>query len=75
VAKTEVRGTQIKDGSAGVDLTVDVFGTLPVGNGGTGLTSPGTSGNVLTSNGTGFVSSPPTGGSTANELITRTLFR
>ena len=30
---------------------------LPAANGGTGLTSPGTSGNVLTSNGTGWVSS------------------
>lgn len=32
-------------------------GTLPAGNGGTGLTSPGTSGNVLTSDGTGWTSS------------------
>ena len=31
--------------------------TVPVANGGTGLTSPGTSGNVLTSNGTAWVSS------------------
>jgi len=34
-------------------------GTLPATNGGTGLTSPGTSGNVLTSDGTGWVSSAP----------------
>jgi hypothetical protein len=33
-------------------------GTLPAAAGGTGLTSPGTSGNILTSNGTGWVSSP-----------------
>ena len=32
-------------------------GTLPAGNGGTGLTSPGTSGNVLTSTGSAWVSS------------------
>jgi len=34
-------------------------GTLAAANGGTGLTSPGTSGNILTSNGTGWVSSAP----------------
>lgn len=33
--------------------------TLAVASGGTGLTSPGTSGNVLTSNGTAWVSSAP----------------
>lgn len=38
----------------------DGFGTLPPTNGGTGLTSPGTSANVLTSNGTAWVSSAPT---------------
>jgi hypothetical protein len=31
--------------------------TVPAANGGTGITSPGTSGNVLTSNGTGWTSS------------------
>jgi hypothetical protein len=35
--------------------------TVAVAYGGTGLTSPGTSGNVLTSNGTGWVSSTPSG--------------
>ncbi len=39
-----------------------VSGILPVLNGGTGLASPGTSGNVLTSNGTAWVSSPASGG-------------
>lgn len=34
-----------------------ISGTAAVGQGGTGLTSPGTSGNVLTSNGTAWVSS------------------
>lgn len=33
-------------------------GTLEVARGGTGLTTPGTSGNVLTSNGTAWTSSP-----------------
>jgi hypothetical protein len=32
------------------------YGTLPVNNGGTGLASVGTTGNVLTSNGTTWVS-------------------
>lgn len=34
----------------------DGYGTLPAANGGTGLTSPGTSGNVLTSNGSAWTS-------------------
>jgi hypothetical protein len=33
--------------------------TVPAANGGTGITSPGTSGNVLTSNGTGWTSATP----------------
>ena len=33
--------------------------TVPAANGGTGLNSPGTSGNVLTSNGTGWTSAAP----------------
>ena len=39
-----------------------VVGTLPVANGGTGLTAAGTSGNVLTSNGTAWTSAAPSGG-------------
>lgn len=65
----------------GLPLTTGVTGTLPVGNGGTGLTTltannvilgngtstptfvaPSTTGNVLTSNGTTWVSSPAGGG-------------
>lgn len=37
--------------------TITLGGTLAASNGGTGLTSPGTAGNVLTSTGTGWVSS------------------
>jgi hypothetical protein len=37
-------------------------GSLPAANGGTGLTSPGTSGNVLTSNGTTWTSATPAAG-------------
>jgi hypothetical protein len=42
--------------SGEADLTTAVTGTLPQGNGGTGLTTPGTSGNVLMSDGTDWVS-------------------
>jgi hypothetical protein len=41
-----------------VSLTTDVTNTLPVGSGGTGLTSPGAGGNVLASNGASWVSLP-----------------
>jgi hypothetical protein len=40
----------------------DGFGLLPPANGGTGLTSVGTVGNVLTSDGTVWTSSPPAAG-------------
>ena len=43
---------------SGVSLTTQVTGTLPAANGGTGLNSPGSSGNVLTSNGSAWVSAP-----------------
>lgn len=46
-----------------IDLnSSDVTGVLPAANGGTGLSSPGANGNVLTSNGSGWVSSAPSGG-------------
>jgi hypothetical protein len=54
------------DGTNGQVLQTNASGTLSFGNvaaanGGTGLTSPGTAGNVLTSNGTGWTSAalPP----------------
>jgi hypothetical protein len=43
----------------GVNLTSQVTGTLPPGNGGTGLTGSGTAGNVLTSNGSAWISQAP----------------
>jgi hypothetical protein len=42
-----------------VSLTSAVTGTLPSANGGTGLASPGSNGNVLTSNGTTWTSAAP----------------
>ena len=49
---------------------VTVAGTLAAANGGTGLTSPGTAGNVLSSNGTAWVSSAPAAsGVTAGKAI------
>lgn len=44
----------------------NVTGVVAVANGGTALTAPGASGNVLTSNGTGWVSSTPTAGSVSS---------
>jgi hypothetical protein len=42
--------------------TITIAGTLDTANGGTGLTAAGTAGNVLTSDGTDWISAPPTGG-------------
>ena len=52
-----------------VVLTSDVSGVLPAANGGTSLSSPGTVGNVLTSNGTTWVSSPNAGGVSTGKSI------
>lgn len=41
-----------------VDVATDVVGVLPAANGGTGLSTPGTAGNVLVSDGTAWQSSP-----------------
>lgn len=53
--------------AAGLTLST----ALSAANGGTGLTSPGSSGNVLTSNGTGWTSSPVAGLPTMN-IVTGT---
>ncbi|QRN96381.1 H-type lectin domain-containing protein [Archangium violaceum] len=45
-----------------VSLDKDVSGVLPPARGGTGLASPGAAGNVLRSTGSGWASSPLTGG-------------
>jgi hypothetical protein len=45
-----------------VTLNNMVTSTLPASNGGTGLTAPGTAGNVLTSNGSAWTSVAPAAG-------------
>jgi hypothetical protein len=58
-----VKGTGTSALTAGtVSLTTEVTGTLPAANGGTGLTTPGTSGNILTSNGSAWTSAAPAPG-------------
>ena len=56
---------------------VSLTNALPITSGGTGLTSPGTSGNILTSNGTAWTSSTPvpttgSGGTTITGSVTLT---
>ena len=50
---------------------ITLAGTLAAANGGTGLTTPGSTGNVLTSNGSAWVSSPAAGTPTLN-IVTGT---
>jgi len=52
---------------SGVNLASQITGTLPVANGGVGLTSAGTSGNVLTSDGTNWISSAPAAAATVDD--------
>jgi hypothetical protein len=54
-----------------VSLTSNVTGVLPVANGGTGISAVGAAGNVLTSDGTAWVSSlPASGGMTYTNVKT-----
>jgi len=48
---------------SGVSLTSAVTGTLPIGNGGTGITSTPTNGQLLIGNGTGYTAATITAGS------------
>jgi hypothetical protein len=49
--------------------TITLAGTLAAANGGTGLTSPGTAGNVLTSDGTVWTSAAPGGGGAVGSTL------
>lgn len=51
-------GLTVTGGPITTSGTLTLGGTLVAANGGTGLSSPGTAGNLLTSNGTGWVSAP-----------------
>jgi hypothetical protein len=62
-------GTWVWDGTVWSSANV-----LPATSGGTGLTSPGTSGNVLTSNGTTWTSATPTGISTGKSIAMAMIF-
>jgi hypothetical protein len=48
---------------SGVSLTSAVTGTLPIGNGGTGITSTPTNGQLMIGNGTGYTAATITAGS------------
>jgi hypothetical protein len=56
----------------GTVLTATNSAILPAANGGTGLSSPGTNGNILTSNGSAWVSSAPAGGAYTRTTFTAT---
>ena len=77
--RTEVSGSQIRDGSVALSAAAsttgasDVTGVLPAGNGGTGLASPGAAGNVLTSDGTGWTSAAGGGGGGGSARVTSTV--
>jgi len=55
-----------------IGLTTHVSGTLPVANGGTGITSAGTSGNVLVSDGSNFASQDISATQSEQETATTT---
>lgn len=56
------------------NVTISSVSTaLTPAQGGTGLTSPGTTGNVLTSNGTAWISQAATGGGSANIGLVRAI--
>jgi hypothetical protein len=65
-------GTQVEWNAVPLNQTTAVSGALGVANGGTGLSSVGTNGQVLTSNGTGLVYTTPTTG-TVTSITSSTL--
>jgi hypothetical protein len=63
----------VLSGGAPVSLSTEVTGTLSPPNGGTGLTSSGSSGNLLVSDGSGFQSETMSGDATLSSLGALTL--
>lgn len=67
---TSVTASSPLASSGGTTPNISFTGTLAAANGGTGITSPGASGNVLTSDGTNWASSAPAAsGITAGKSI------
>lgn len=56
-----------------IDLTSEISGVLPVANGGTGVSASGASSNLLTSNGSIWVSTAPPAGGLVGITATQTL--
>lgn len=77
---TSVAVTTISGGTTGLTPSsatagaVTLAGTLVAANGGTGLTSPGTSGNILVSNGTAWTSAANPGISTGKSIAMAMIF-
>mgnify|MGYP003624273800 FL=1 len=55
--------------NTGTTGDITLAGTLAAANGGTGITAPGASGNVLTSTGSAWTSSTPAAGVTTDDVI------
>jgi hypothetical protein len=55
--------------NTGTTGDITLAGTLAAANGGTGITAPGASGNVLTSTGSAWASSTPAAGVTTDDVI------
>jgi len=67
VLALQTAGTTAVSVSSGQVVTLT--NALPAASGGTGLTSPGANNNVLTSDGTSWVSSAPAGGGFSNMVV------
>jgi hypothetical protein len=63
------QATSVTNTSIAIAASQITSGVLPAANGGTGLSSPGTAGNVLTSDGTAWVSQVPSGGGIAYTAV------
>ena len=67
IIKTGTSGTTAVTVSA--SQVVSLANALPASSGGTGLTSAGTTGNILVSNGTGWVSQAPAAGGAQDFIV------